>query len=138
MPTVRTRLTVALVSLAALCLELALMRVLSLRFWSHFAYMVISVAILGFGASGTALSLTRRLVTRNRQAWLFAAALAFAVVVPAASLLARRVPLNVQFTSVWLLEPLRIPPPWLPAELPLNVQFVSVVLPLPLHIPPPR
>jgi len=118
MPTVRTRLTVALVSLAGLCLELALMRVLSLRYWSHFAYMVISVAVLGFGASGTALSLARRLVTRNRRAWLFATSLAFAVAVPVVSLLAGKVPLNVQFiawdlTQVWyalLLELLMLVP----------------------------
>ena len=52
LPVRRTRLAICLLALAAIALELALMRMLSLRFWSHFAYMVICVAILGFGASG--------------------------------------------------------------------------------------
>lgn len=46
-----------LVSAATLAYELALMRAFSLVLWHHFAYMVISIALLGFGASGTFLSL---------------------------------------------------------------------------------
>ncbi|MBI4560315.1 MAG: SAM-dependent methyltransferase [Candidatus Hydrogenedentes bacterium] len=45
--------------------ELALMRIFSIAQWHHFAYMVISIAMLGFGASGTALALLRsRLLIR--------------------------------------------------------------------------
>ncbi|MEK7731887.1 MAG: hypothetical protein AAB363_08520, partial [Planctomycetota bacterium] len=39
--------------------ELALMRVLLAASWHHFAFLVISVVLLGFGASGTALFLLR-------------------------------------------------------------------------------
>ena len=35
------------------------MQILAIVQWSHFAYMVISVALLGFGASGTLLALAR-------------------------------------------------------------------------------
>ena len=46
-------LSVALISAAALAYEILLMRLLSIIHWHHFAYMIISVALLGYGASGT-------------------------------------------------------------------------------------
>ena len=52
LPAARTRLGIALISLAVIGAELALMRILSVRFWSHFAAMVISVALLGLGRAG--------------------------------------------------------------------------------------
>lgn len=50
-----------LLSLATLLLELALTRVLSVANWHHFGFLVISTALLGFGASGVTLSLWTRL-----------------------------------------------------------------------------
>lgn len=44
-----------LLSLATLLLELSLTRVLSLALWYHFGFLVISTALLGFGASGVVL-----------------------------------------------------------------------------------
>jgi len=49
------------VSLATLLLEFSLTRVLSVSLWYHFAFMVISVALLGFGISGVILSLSKTL-----------------------------------------------------------------------------
>ena len=49
-----------LVSAAAIGYELLLMRVLSIVQWHHFAYMIISVALLGYGASGTFIALFRK------------------------------------------------------------------------------
>lgn len=46
-----------LLSTAGLSFEITLTRVFSLAQWYHFAFMVVSVALLGFGASGSALSL---------------------------------------------------------------------------------
>ncbi|MGD9000842.1 MAG: hypothetical protein PVF75_10530, partial [Granulosicoccaceae bacterium] len=51
------RLSIALVSASALAYEIILMRLFSIAQWHHFAYMIISLALLGFGASGTFLSL---------------------------------------------------------------------------------
>jgi peptidoglycan/LPS O-acetylase OafA/YrhL len=48
---------VFLVALATLIFEISLIRVLSFSIWYHFAYVVISTALLGFGASGTLLAL---------------------------------------------------------------------------------
>ncbi len=51
--------SVALVSAAALGYEILLMRLFSIIQWHHFAYMMISLALLGYGASGTFIALTR-------------------------------------------------------------------------------
>lgn len=44
-------------SFSSLAYEIALTRIFSISLWYHFAFMVISIAMLGIGASGTALSL---------------------------------------------------------------------------------
>jgi SAM-dependent methyltransferase len=48
---------IGLLSAAIIAFQLALMQVFSITQWHHFAYMAISVALLGFGAAGTFLSL---------------------------------------------------------------------------------
>ena len=50
-----------LLSLGTLLLELALTRVLSVANWYHFGFLVVSTALLGFGASGVTLSLWTKL-----------------------------------------------------------------------------
>jgi len=99
MPLRRTRLAVGLISLAVIALELALMRTMSLRFQHHFAQMVVSVALLGFGASGTALTLLRRRVQAAPRAWFFAATVAFAASIPLSLLAAERVGLDVRMLA---------------------------------------
>lgn len=54
-----------LLSLATLLLELALTRVLSVSLWYHFGFLVISTALLGFGASGVTLAFWTELRDRN-------------------------------------------------------------------------
>ncbi len=53
-------LSVALISAAALGYEILLMRLFSISQWHHFAWMIISLALLGYGASGTFISLARQ------------------------------------------------------------------------------
>jgi spermidine synthase len=53
------RFSIALVSASALAYEILLMKLFSIIQWHHFAYMIISLALLGYGASGTFLALTR-------------------------------------------------------------------------------
>jgi spermidine synthase len=45
--------TVALVSFATIWLELVQTRILSFIFWNHLVYLTLSIALLGFGISGT-------------------------------------------------------------------------------------
>ncbi len=74
-------LAVFCTSFAVLAYELLLMRLLSITQWHHFAAMIISLALLGLGASGTCVFLLqKRLLHRFHHAFsvnalLFAAAL---------------------------------------------------------------
>src|SRR5512134_4138223 len=56
----RVLLPVFLLSAAALAYEIFLIRLLSFRFWPHFVPLIVSQAMLGFGAAGVALHLFRR------------------------------------------------------------------------------
>lgn len=55
-----TYLTVAVVSFSGLTFELVQTRVLSYIFWNHVVYLAISIALLGFGISGTVVILLKR------------------------------------------------------------------------------
>ncbi|MBS1518980.1 MAG: hypothetical protein JSS91_12910 [Bacteroidetes bacterium] len=50
-----------IIALSSLLLEFTLTRVLSVSLWYHFAFMIISVALLGFGISGVVLALNGRI-----------------------------------------------------------------------------
>ncbi|HPR51151.1 MAG TPA: spermidine synthase-like protein [Deltaproteobacteria bacterium] len=52
----RISLAIGVLSAAIIAFELVLMQILSIVQWYHFASMIISVALLGFGASGTVLT----------------------------------------------------------------------------------
>ncbi len=61
----RVFFSVAILSAGVLAYEILLTRLLSIVQWHHFAYMIISLALLGFGASGTFLTFAgRRLAAR--------------------------------------------------------------------------
>ncbi|HSV87886.1 MAG TPA: hypothetical protein VLH61_04530, partial [Bacteroidales bacterium] len=53
-------LSISLHSAAIIAFQISLMKLISIVQWHHFAYMIISIAMLGFGASGTLLALARR------------------------------------------------------------------------------
>jgi hypothetical protein len=57
---IKLSFSISLLSTAVIAFQLSLIQILSITQWYHFAYMVISVALLGFGAAGTALSLTKK------------------------------------------------------------------------------
>lgn len=95
----RLRLAIFLMSLAVIGLELALMRALSLRYWYYFASMVISVALLGFGASGTALTLWQKPILQRRPAWLWALAVMFAYSLPLSVWVGQKIPLDVHYLA---------------------------------------
>lgn len=98
-----------LVSAAVLADEVVLVRAFSIGLWHHFAYMVISIALLGFGASGTLLAVLARrsapLAARSASGfgdagWLAGSAVLFAVTLPLSFALAQKIPFD-PFLIVW-------------------------------------
>ncbi len=61
----RLYLGIFLISVAVLLLQLVYTRMFSFAVWYHFAYATISVALLGFGASGAILAMFPGLVGRD-------------------------------------------------------------------------
>ena len=66
----RHAVMIALASASVLAYEILLMRLISIGQWHHFAYMVISMALLGFGAAGSILFLTFGRIKKNPDRWL--------------------------------------------------------------------
>ena len=96
-PATRLRLSVGVVSAVTIALELMLMRVLAIRFWHHFAALIIATALLGFGAGGTLLTLLRPWVLRRARGTLWALAVALAAAILLSLRAGQAVPLNVRF-----------------------------------------
>lgn len=65
LPRLRRYLALAMASAAVIAFQLALMQLLSLVQWHHFASMIIAVALLGFGSAGACLSLLRSRLMRR-------------------------------------------------------------------------
>src|SRR6059058_3927743 len=85
---------ITLVSAGLLAYEVLLTRLFAIIQWHHFAYMVISIALLGYGASGTFLAFAqKRLLSHFIPVFALCAAL-FAVSAVAAFVVAERLPFN--------------------------------------------
>ncbi|MGE5125962.1 MAG: hypothetical protein ACM3PV_06710, partial [Betaproteobacteria bacterium] len=82
-----------LVTLSGLMFEIGLTRIFSATIWYHFAFVAISVALLGWGLGGFALHLLRGRVafTRERAAWL---TLVYGLSIPLALWLIVRLPFH--------------------------------------------
>jgi len=89
-----------LLSAAVLSLELLLLRIFSISHWHHFAYLVISTALLGFGAGGTFVTIFTKSLTRRplRTASIFA--LLTAAAIPVVFKLNRFIPLD-ELQIIW-------------------------------------
>jgi spermidine synthase len=85
---------ILLVSMTAIAYEILLMRMLSIVQWHHFAWMVISLALLGYGASGTAIALARQRLGGRFETAFAACALLFSITMALSWGLAQRIPFN--------------------------------------------
>jgi SAM-dependent methyltransferase len=83
-----------LISAAAIGYEILLVRLLSIVQWHHFAWMVISLALLGYGASGTAVALARHWLDRHFSLSFTISALVFSITLVACFSLGQRIPFN--------------------------------------------
>jgi len=88
--------SVFLLSASALAYEILLMRLFSVIQWHHFAYMVIGLALLGYGISGTIVSIhQQRLLRRFSGVYLSAIAL-FGLTAVSGFLVAQQIPFNAE------------------------------------------
>lgn len=62
---VRLLFALFLHSLSIIGFQIILMRILSIMQWDHFANMIIGIAMLGFGVSGTLLALTKQKLVKH-------------------------------------------------------------------------
>ncbi len=91
---------ISLVSAGALAYEVLLIRIFSIVQWHHFAYMAISIALLGYGASGSFLALFQDRL-RHRFITVFAVSAAlFGVSAVAGFAVAQRLPFNA-LAVIW-------------------------------------
>lgn len=93
-------LALAAISAAILAYEVLLVRLFAIVQWHHFAFMAISVALLGFGASGTWLALWQHRVASHFTPIFAVSAALFALSAPASFLAAQSLPFNA-LAIVW-------------------------------------
>jgi hypothetical protein len=108
---------VAFLSASTLAYEILLVRVFAIEQFHHFAYMAISIAMLGFGTSGTLLALVRPGPDRAHRWFVWTAVVVPALLISSVALV-HRIPLD----SVQL--------PWDPWQWP-RLAAVYVLLALP-------
>ena len=75
----RIQVSVFSISAALISYQILLFKMFSIQYWYHFAYLIISIALLGFGASGTVIFLFRRTLKDHFPLVLFSCPLLFAL-----------------------------------------------------------
>ncbi|HNS40879.1 MAG TPA: hypothetical protein PKJ56_11620, partial [Promineifilum sp.] len=89
----RLLLGVFLISMGALALEVVLTRIFSVTMWYHFAFLAISMALMGSAVAGVLLYFFPRLTTPDAaQKWIGRASAALAIAVPIIFLIYLRIP----------------------------------------------
>jgi len=89
-----------LLSAATLAFEIDLTRLLSVAQFYHFSFMIVSIALLGFGASGTALTIFPALQKSDPRKFLGRLALATGISILLAFALANSLPFD-SFSVAW-------------------------------------
>ncbi|MGC8780766.1 MAG: hypothetical protein ACP5UQ_07880, partial [Anaerolineae bacterium] len=96
--TLRRKLTlyigIFLTAASTLALEIAMTRIFSVSLWYQFGFMIISTALLGFGASGTWLAVRRRAHADDLHSRLARSAFFFSLSVLIAFALMTKIPLD--------------------------------------------
>jgi len=87
-------LSVGLLSASLLAYEILLMHLFAIIQFHHFAYMIIGLALLGYGSSGTFLSFFQDRMAKSYSGYYFFWTVLFAVTAVFAFLLAQLVPFN--------------------------------------------
>ncbi len=89
-------LSLFLLSALTLCFEILLIRLFSIIQWHHFAYMVISLALLGYGISGTFITIAFKTLRRNCNEIYVGCIFCFAITSLTSFLVAQHIPFNAE------------------------------------------
>ena len=87
-------LAIFLLSATALAYEILLVRLFSIIHWHHFAFMIISLALLGYGVSGSLITLFRQSCLRHYGGLMFINVLLFGISAIGVFMLVQRLPFN--------------------------------------------
>jgi hypothetical protein len=82
------------ISMSVLVLEFTLIRVLSVSLWYHFAFMIISIALLGLGISGVTIIISDRINKSNTDTFLSITSLLFAISIIVSFLIINKIPFD--------------------------------------------
>ncbi|REL39049.1 hypothetical protein DYD21_03575 [Rhodohalobacter sp. SW132] len=89
--------SVFFVSVAIIALQLMIMRAMSVTHYYHFSYLIISTALLGFGASGTFLALFYDKLKSRFELWNLLFFLGFTLSIPITYWITQSLPLDTQY-----------------------------------------
>src|SRR5258705_11939375 len=115
----RTRISVFLITLSGLVLEVGLTRIYSASVWYHFAFVAISVALLGWGLGGFAVHLLKQRVRLSMNTAALITAL-YACTIPFCLWLLASFPFEMSRLPLYFLAPLL---PFFLAGLALTILF---------------
>ena len=101
----RNRISVFLITLSGLILEVGLTRIYSASIWYHFAFVAISVALLGWGLGGFTVHLLKKVrpMTMNAAA---VVTILYALAIPLCLWLLVRYPFDMDRLPLYFLAPL--------------------------------
>src|SRR5438093_2841309 len=100
-----TRISVFLITLSGLILEVGLTRIYSASIWYHFAFVAISVALLGWGLGGFTVHLLKQRVRLTMQSAALVTVL-YAGAIPLCLWLLVRYPFEMDRLALYFLAPL--------------------------------
>lgn len=92
--TLKHKIGLMLVSLSVLMLEFTLIRVLSISLWYHFAFMIISIALLGLGISGVTIIISSRINKAEINSFLTITSLLYAVSIVLSFVVLNKIPFD--------------------------------------------
>src|SRR6267142_294739 len=115
----RTRISVFLITLSGLILEVGLTRIYSASIWYHFAFVAISVALLGWGLGGFTVHLLKRVKPMSMNAAALVTLL-YAGAIPLCLWLLVRYPFDMDRLPLYFLAPLL---PFFLAGMALSIVF---------------
>src|SRR5438132_9270168 len=115
----RTRISVFLITLSGLILEVGLTRIYSASIWYHFAFVAISVALLGWGLGGFTVHLLKQRVRLSMDVAALVTLL-YAGAIPLCLWLLARFPFEMERLPLYFLAPLL---PFFLAGMALSIVF---------------